>query len=79
MKIPEQKYPEGTNGNISDDMLAQEGRRLMEKAWEYGATGLTRESLISLALDLRSGELVTCREFLSLSNKKRRRGRRWYK
>ncbi len=56
---------------VSDDILAEEGRRLMEKVWKYGAIGMTREDLIFIARDLRSGEIVTGPEFLSGSNKKR--------
>ena len=77
MNISDQDYPVNPNDNLSDDILAKEGQRLMEKVWEYGAIGMTREDLIFIARDLCSGEIVTCDEFLSLSNRKRRRGPRW--
>ena len=60
----------------SDDVLADEGRRLMERVWKYGATGMSREALIFIARDLRTGQIVTRPEFLSGSNKKRRWKRR---
>ncbi len=59
----------------TDDVLEQEGRRLMERVWKYGATAMSREALIYIARDLRTGEIASRPGFLSGSNKKRRRKR----